>query len=412
METKSLQSARLGRSELGLRLLQRGPKGGHGAPGLAARLEARRSRPQGRRRLDDRAAPLRRARPGPRGVLVHRVPVTRTPWFEEAARALLARAGGVDLLYAVHYRCGLHAARIARRTRSPSSASSRARGSTATSRSCGPSDLGEIRTLERYVCMTGALKDEAIAHGLDPGKIVSLPNGVDLNGALGRAARGEGPRPLRGAAQPPKELDVLLRAIEQVKGARLEVAGVGEEESAQEARARSSGSRAGLVPRGAERRRPAPGEGPGLRPPLRGRGAPERAPRGARRGDAFGRDLIPGNQRRRPSRERSSLGPAPRRPVLARAIERLLQTARSPLGLGEAGRRASPGLQPRDRGRRALAPFHGARSPGRLEARPWRAGRSLGACLGQGSMCGMAGATGEGARSLVEDAGRPRPQGP
>src|SRR5271170_6914427 len=49
------------------------------------------------------------------GVSVHRVPVTRTPLFESAARALFARSGGVDVIYAAHYRCGLHAARIARR---------------------------------------------------------------------------------------------------------------------------------------------------------------------------------------------------------------------------------------------------------------------------------------------------------
>ena len=59
---------------------------------------------------------IERARYGERptelqGVELHRIPVTRTPFFEAAARALFARAGGVDVIYAVHYRCGLHAAR-------------------------------------------------------------------------------------------------------------------------------------------------------------------------------------------------------------------------------------------------------------------------------------------------------------
>src|SRR5438067_877575 len=88
------------------------------------------------------------------GVTVHRVPVTRTPVFEEAARALFARSGGVDVIYAVHYRCGLHAARIARPTRTPVVCKFACSGEHGDFRVMGTGRRDELCSLDRYVCMT------------------------------------------------------------------------------------------------------------------------------------------------------------------------------------------------------------------------------------------------------------------
>jgi glycosyltransferase involved in cell wall biosynthesis len=175
------------------------------------------------------------------GVTVHRVPVTRTPVFESAARALFARSGGVDVIYAAHYRCGLHAGRIARATRTPVVCKFACSGEHGDFRVMGTGRLEEMRALDRYVCMTDALKEEALAHGLDAAKIVSIPNGVDL-GAFSRPRREEpGLVLFCGRLNTQKRLDVLLRAVEKVKAARLEVAGTGEEEDALRALARSLG---------------------------------------------------------------------------------------------------------------------------------------------------------------------------
>jgi glycosyltransferase involved in cell wall biosynthesis len=175
------------------------------------------------------------------GVTVHRVPVTRTPLFESAARALFARSGGVDVVYAAHYRCGLHAARIVRSTKTPVVCKFACSGEHGDFAVMGRSRLEEMRSLDRYVCMTDALREEAIAHGLDAAKIVSIPNGVDL-GAFSSPRKEEPGRVLfLGRLNAQKRLPVLLQAIEKVKEARLEIAGVGEEESALRALARTLG---------------------------------------------------------------------------------------------------------------------------------------------------------------------------
>jgi glycosyltransferase involved in cell wall biosynthesis len=177
----------------------------------------------------------------PPGVLVHRVPTTRTPVFEEIARALFARSGGVDVIYAVHYRCGLHAARIAARTRTPVVCKFACSGEHGDFQFMGTARVGEMRTLDRYVCMTGTLREEAIAHGLDEKKILSLPNGVDLRAFAGERREEKGLVLFVGRLNRQKRADLLIRAIEKVKEARLEVAGIGPEEPALRALARELG---------------------------------------------------------------------------------------------------------------------------------------------------------------------------
>ncbi len=175
------------------------------------------------------------------GVEVHRVPVTRTPFFEAAARALFARAGGVDVIYAVHYRCGLHAARIARPTSTPVVCKFACSGEHGDFRVMGTARRDELRALDRYVCMTDALKEEAIAHGLDAAKIVWIPNGVDLAAFAGPRHEETGLVLYVGRLNAQKRLDVLLRAIARVPRAKLELAGEGEEKGALEALARELG---------------------------------------------------------------------------------------------------------------------------------------------------------------------------
>jgi glycosyltransferase involved in cell wall biosynthesis len=175
------------------------------------------------------------------GVELHRVPVTRTPIFETAARALFARAGGVDVLYAVHYRCGLHAARIARRTGTPVVCKFACSGAHGDFAVMEPSRLPELRSLDRFVCMTDALRDEALQNGLERAKIVWIPNGVDVAQFSGERREETGLVLFVGRLNRQKRLDVLLRAIAKSPAARLEIAGTGEEETGLRALARELG---------------------------------------------------------------------------------------------------------------------------------------------------------------------------
>ncbi len=175
------------------------------------------------------------------GVTVHRVPVTRTPVFETAARALFAAAGGVDVIYAVHYRCGLHAARVAAPTRTPVVCKFACSGEHGDFTVMGTARRDELRTLDRYVCMTDALRAEALAHGLDAAKIVSIPNGVDLAAFAGPRREEPGRVLYLGRLNAQKRLDVLLRAVARVPRALLDLAGGGEEEGHLRALARELG---------------------------------------------------------------------------------------------------------------------------------------------------------------------------
>jgi len=179
------------------------------------------------------------------GVTVHRVPLTRTPFFEAIARALLARAAA-QVVYAVHYRCGVHAAGIVSGSRVPAVckfACSGAHGDFAVERERHPRDhearRARLLELERFVCISEAIKKEALAHGLPPEKLVSIGNGVELAptpvapGAPENAAPadlGAGRVVLFvGRLDPQKRLDVLLDAFARLpkKDTRLAIAGTG-----------------------------------------------------------------------------------------------------------------------------------------------------------------------------------------
>jgi glycosyltransferase involved in cell wall biosynthesis len=241
METRVYNRRALGAPSLGFVFYNVDLKGGmeRQASQLASRLAARGHKVVAVSTVSPRHYGERSQ--DPPGVLVHRVPITRTPVFEEAARALFARSGGVDLLYAVHYRCGLHAARIAARTRTPVVCKFACSGEHGDFKVMGTSRLEAMRSLDRYVCMTKALEKEATFHGLDPKKIVSLPNGVDLKAFALERKEEPGLVLFVGRLNRQKRLDLLLRAVAKVKEARLEIAGEGEEEGALRALAQELG---------------------------------------------------------------------------------------------------------------------------------------------------------------------------
>jgi glycosyltransferase involved in cell wall biosynthesis len=179
-------------------------------------------------------------------VEVFRVPLTRSPFFEEIARALFASRGGVEVLYAVQFTCGVHAARIARKTGAP-----------VVLKFAGGGAYGDLRTLpslvnhaalreelgrvDRYVFVSDEIRREAGEYGLDAGKFATIRNGVDL----GRFEAKVEPAPLFdlgarvvlyvGRLSEEKRPDLLVRAfpgvLERVAGARLALAGTGPLES-------------------------------------------------------------------------------------------------------------------------------------------------------------------------------------
>ncbi|HZV01696.1 MAG TPA: glycosyltransferase [Planctomycetota bacterium] len=273
------------------------------------------------------------------GVEVHRVPVTRTPFFEEAARALFARSGGVDVIYAVHYRCGLHAARIARATATPVVCKLACSGEHGDVRVMGSARLAEMRTVDRYVCMTEALRDEAIAHGLEAGKIVSIPNGVDLAAFAGERREEPGRVLFVGRLNRQKRVDVLLRAIANVKGARLDVAGEGEEEPSLRALARELAVEdrvAFLGPRSDVADLQARAQVFVL--PSESEGLPNALLEALAAGTPSVATDIPGNRDVATHEKEALLVPAGDAPALAGAISRLLEDRGLASSLGQAGR--------------------------------------------------------------------------
>lgn len=171
------------------------------------------------------------------GVTVHRVPVTRTPFFETIARALFNKAGGVQVLYAVHYRCGVHAARIAAASGTPIAVKFACSGPHGDFEAIKRQKTHEtsralLGKAARYVCISRAIEEEARAYGLDASKLVSIPNGVDLG-----VFAGGGPRAslagrvvlYLGRLERQKRVDVLIRAFAKVpvQDARLAIAGTG-----------------------------------------------------------------------------------------------------------------------------------------------------------------------------------------
>ena len=189
----------------------------------------------------DLPARLGRAVPGLPGAPVLRVPTTRAPLFEAAARAWLAARGGADVLYAVGWNAALHAARLGERTHAPvvvKYACAGAHGDFAWVAGT-PGALPLLQRAARHVCLSGALRDEALAAGLPAPRLVSIPNGVDLAAWSAEVAPARLPWPAEagpvalflGRLAVQKRVDVLLEAFARVAArvpaARLALAGDG-----------------------------------------------------------------------------------------------------------------------------------------------------------------------------------------
>lgn len=219
---------------------------------LAARLRERGVAPTFVSTAAPRDLPARAGRPVPGlpGVAVLRVPTTRAPLFEAAARAFLAARGGVDVLYAVGWNSALHAARLGERLRAPvvvKYACAGAHGDFAwVART--PGALALLQRAARHVCLSGAIREEALAAGLPEPRLVPIPNGVDVDAWQVDAAPVALPWPpgrtvlFLGRLAVQKRVDVLLDAFARLGGdARLALAGDGPLRRALEERARDLG---------------------------------------------------------------------------------------------------------------------------------------------------------------------------
>jgi glycosyltransferase involved in cell wall biosynthesis len=194
-----------------------------------------------------------RPAPGLEGTPVVRVPTTRPPLFEAAARAWLGTQGGADVLYAVGANAGLHAARIGARTNAPvvvKYACAGAHGDVAWA-TRQPGAVTLLERAARHVCLSQALRDELLAAGLPAARLVSIPNGVDLAAWSREVTPARSPwaggRTLMfvGRLVPQKRVDVLLdafaRVCAQAADARLLLAGGGPLRAALVAQAKALG---------------------------------------------------------------------------------------------------------------------------------------------------------------------------
>ncbi|MCO5165515.1 MAG: glycosyltransferase [Planctomycetes bacterium] len=219
---------------------------------LAGRLRERGVVPTFVSTAAPRDLPSRAGRPVPGlpGVGLLRVPTTRAPLFEAAARAFLAARGGVDVLYAVGWNAALHAARLGERLGAPvvvKYACAGAHGDFAwVART--PGALALLQRAARHVCLSGALRDEALAAGLPGPRLVTIPNGVDADAWQADVVPAALPWPsgrtvlFLGRLAVQKRVDVLLDAFARLGGdARLALAGDGPLRRALEERARDLG---------------------------------------------------------------------------------------------------------------------------------------------------------------------------
>jgi glycosyltransferase involved in cell wall biosynthesis len=216
---------------------------------LAGRLEARGLSTSFVTTAAPRDLPGRALRPVPGlpGAPVLRVPTTRPPLLEAAATAWLGARGRPDLLYAVGWSAALHALRIGAALGRPvvvKYVCAGAHGDFAQLAATG--GARRLAALARHVCISGPIRDEALAAGMPAGRLVEIPNGIDA--APWEAPAAPAPLPWSGptilalgrlTAQ--KRFDVLLdafaRVVPRVPDARLAIAGEGPLQGELEARA-------------------------------------------------------------------------------------------------------------------------------------------------------------------------------
>lgn len=207
-------------------------------------------------------------------IVIYRVPAIANRWcdwktaqdlYETLAARIIARHRWVRAIYAVSApSAGVHAARIAPVVGLPVvlklACSGEAGDIRTAKRERGPEVFELLRRLDRIVVLNDASRREAISEaGLDPARVVHIPNGIDLarfSGELAPAALPElGPEPREvvlfvGRLQRQKRVDVLVEAFRKVAArrprARLAIAGEGRERAAIEEKARGVATFLGL----------------------------------------------------------------------------------------------------------------------------------------------------------------------
>jgi glycosyltransferase involved in cell wall biosynthesis len=181
-----------------------------------------------------------------RGVEIVRVPLRwwtfeGTPRLFEARAAfeLLRRRHEIDAIYAVHHKCGSHAARIAPVLGVPVLVKFACAGEhgdfASIEREPDARRLrAAIREARTFLCLSSEIEREAKAAGLDPERFVRVTNGVDRRRFSPEGARAELPEStvlFVGRLDRQKRVDVLLRAfaelVRRVPEARLALAGEG-----------------------------------------------------------------------------------------------------------------------------------------------------------------------------------------
>ncbi|MGE0710969.1 MAG: glycosyltransferase [Planctomycetota bacterium] len=189
--------------------------------------------------------------PGSPATPVVRLPFTRTPAFELAARAWLAAQGGIDVLWGAGWHESLHAARIGAASGTPVVARYACSGShgdfAALARRSDARPL--LLRVARHLCISHEVREEALAYGLPEERLVHLPNAIEV--AAWEREVEPAALPWRGCrvvlflgrltAQ--KRVDVLLSAFARLlpaaPDARLALCGEGPLRAALEAQARA-----------------------------------------------------------------------------------------------------------------------------------------------------------------------------
>lgn len=198
--------------------------------------------------------------PGAPDLPITRLPVTRRHVFEGLARTWLASQGGVDVLLGLGWHEAVHAARISERTGVPFVVRYACSGEhgdmAALARQPELRDL--LAGAARHVCISEEIQAEALAAGLPEGRLVSIPNGVDLAAWRREVTPATLPwldlpeRPTEvvlfvGRLARQKRVDVLLEAAARLADRRpsfrLALAGQGPLRPELEAQARSLGLR-------------------------------------------------------------------------------------------------------------------------------------------------------------------------